>query len=367
MRGKPLLILIVLTAVIAVAAVMVREDRGTVAGAGEPLFPALLDRVNDITTVVGVGGGETFTLVREGDRWLVAEKSGFPANQDEARKLVLGAARLTRVEPKTSNPDLYGKIGLDDIHAENGNAVQYSFKNGAGETLAEIIVGNSRLGRADPQESEYFVREPAMAQTWLVQGKLSDAVGVIEWLDDKVLKVERDRVRQVTVTHPDGATVTVRKDNPSQQTFNLVGVAEGEETESKFKLNDLGRSLATLDLEDVMPASEVVAPDDALEVEMITFDGLRAVLRSVKDGDRTLAWVKASFDDSLVAPEFLPGGARAEGESTHLLSAEDVREEVARLNKDLQNWVYVVPNYRAKYMSVTKKDLMKATEKKEDS
>jgi hypothetical protein len=367
MRGKPLFILIVLTVVIAVAAVMLREDRGSVAGAGEPLFPALLENVNDVTTVVGVGRGETFTLVRKGDRWLVSEKNDYPANQEEARKLVLGIARLTRIEPKTSNPDLYGKIGLDDIRAASGNAVQYSLKNAAGDSLAEIIIGNSRLGRVDPQESEYFVREPVMAQTWLVQGKLSDAVGVIEWMDDKVLKVERDRVRQVTVTHPDGAAVTVSKKKPSQQTFNLVGVDEGEETESKFKLNDLGRSLASLDLEDVLQASEVDIPDDALEVEMTTFDGLRAVLRSVKEGDRTLAWVTTSFDESLISPEFLPGGEQAEGESTYLLSAGAVREEVARLNRDLKSWVYVIPNYRAKYMWVTKEDLMKSPEKKEDS
>ena len=367
MRSKSLIVLIVLTVVIAVAAVMVREDRGGVAGAGEPLFPALLDRVNDITTVVGVGRGETVTLVREDNRWLVVEKGKFPANQEEARKLVLGVARLTRIEPKTSNPDRYERIGLDDLHAEDGNAVQYSFKNAAGDTLAEIIIGNSRLGRADPQQNEYFVREPAMAQTWLVQGKISDAIGIIEWLDDKVLKIERDRVRQVTARHPDGATVTVSKQTPSQQTFNLVGVAPEDETESKFKLNDLGRSLASLDLTDVLPAAEFDMPEDALEVEMTTFDGLRAVLRSVKEGDRTLARVEVSFDESLVAAEFLPGGDRAQGESTYLLSADAVREEVQRLDADLENWVYVVPDYRTKYMSVRQEDLMKAPEKKEDS
>ncbi len=120
MRKKALLILILLTVVVAAAAVIVRKDTNAVAGAGEPLFPALLDNINDITTVVGVGAGETFTLVREGDRWVVSEKQGFPADQDKARQLILGMARLARIEPKTSNPDLYEKIGLDDIHAEDG-------------------------------------------------------------------------------------------------------------------------------------------------------------------------------------------------------------------------------------------------------
>jgi len=367
MRKKALLVLILLTVVIAVAAVIVRKDTNDVAGAGEPLFPALLDNINDITTVVGVGAGETFTLVREGDRWVVSEKHGFPADQDKARQLILGTARLVRIEPKTSNPDLYEKIGLDDIHAEDGNAVQYSFKNAAGDTLAEVIIGNSRLGRADPQTDEYFVREPALAQTWLVQGKLADAVGVIEWLDSSVLNIERDRIHQVTARHPDGAVVTVSKKKPSQQTFDLLDVPEGAEADPKWKLNDLGRSLASLDMEDVMPASQASVSDDGLRVEMITFDGLRVILRSVKDGERTLARVQAFFDESLIAREFLAGGEQAEGESEFLLTAEAVREEVTRLNKDWQNWVYVVPGYRADYMSVRKEEMIKGPEKKEKS
>ncbi len=367
MRKNALLILILLTVVVAVAAVIVRQGTNDVAGAGEPLFPALLDHINDITTVVGIGAGETFTLVREGDRWVVAEKHGFPADQDKARQLVLGTARLVRIEPKTSNPDLYEKIGLDDIHAEDGTAVQYSFKNAAGDTLAEIIIGNSRLGRADPQTDEYFVREPAMAQTWLVQGKLADAVGVIDWLDSRVLSIERDRIRQVTARHPDGAVVTVSKKKPSQQTFDLLDVPEGAEADPKWKLNDLGRSLASLDMEDVMPASQASVPDDGLRVEMITFDGLRVILRSVKDGERTLARVQAFFDESLIAQEFLAGGEQAEGESEFLLSAEAVGEEVTRLNEDWQNWVYVVPGYRADYMSVRKEEMIKRPEKKEKS
>ena len=99
MRSKSLLVLILLTVAVAVAVVMARKDTSGVAGAGEPLFPALLAGINDITTVVGVGAGETFTLVRDGGRWVVSEKQGFPADQDKARQLILGTARLQRIEP----------------------------------------------------------------------------------------------------------------------------------------------------------------------------------------------------------------------------------------------------------------------------
>ena len=365
MRSKGLFILILLTAVVAIAAVIARKDESDVAGAGKALFPALLGSINDITTVVGVGGGETFTLVRESGRWLVSEKYDFPADQGKARQLILGTARLVRIESKTSNPDLYERIGLDDVNAEDGNAVQYSFKNASGDTLAEIIIGNSRLGRADPQTNEYFVREPAMAQTWLVQGKLPDAIGVIEWLDSSVLKIDRERVRQVKVRHPDGAVVIVSKKKPSEITFDLLDIPDGAELESKYLISDLGRSLASLDMEDVIPASQGSVPDDGLEVEMITFDGLRVTLRSVKDGERTLARLQAAFDESLVFPEFLPGGEQSEGESEFLVGADILREDVTRLNDEWQKWIYVLPEYRAKYMSVRKEEMIKAPEKKE--
>lgn len=367
MRSKALLILVLLTVAVAVAAMLAQRDTGEVAGAGEPLLPGLLERVNEVTTVTGIGAGETVTLERDGNRWVVPEKHRYPADQDKVRELILGAARLTRIEPKTSNPDLYSRIGLDDIHSTDGTAVQYSFKNANGDALAELIVGNSRLGRADPQTSEYFVREPAMAQSWLVQGKLPDTIGVIAWLDSEVVGVAQDRVHQVKVTHPDGAVVKVGKKKPSQRTFDLLDVPEGTEIDSKWKLGDLGRSLAGLDLDDVMPASQASVPEDGRKVEMTTFDGLRITLRSVKEGDRTLARLEASFDESAVVPEFMPGGEKSEGESTLLLTADAVQDEVKRFNREWKNWVYVIPKYRADYMSVRKEDLIKAGDKKDES
>ena len=139
----------------------------------------------------------------------------------------------------------------------------------------------------------------------------------------------------------------------------------GAELESKFLISDLGRSLASLDMEDVMPASQGSVSDDGLEVEMITFDGLRVTLRSVKEGERTLARLQADFDEQLVSPEFFSDGEQSEGESEFLVDADAIRKDVARLNREWEKWIYVLPDYRAKYMSVRKEEMIKAPEKKE--
>ena len=61
---------------------------------------------------------------------------------------------------------------------------------------------------------------------------LSDA---LEWLESKVLKIDRRRVRQVTVLHPDGAVVTISKKKPTQQAFDLHDVPEDVELESRVR------------------------------------------------------------------------------------------------------------------------------------
>ena len=70
------------------------------------MFPTLLDNINDITTVVGVSGGETFHAGARRRPMVGARKRiGYPADQVKARQLILGMARMQRIEAKTSNPD----------------------------------------------------------------------------------------------------------------------------------------------------------------------------------------------------------------------------------------------------------------------
>jgi len=44
-----------------------------------------------------------------------------------------------------------------------------------------------------------------------------------------------------------------------------------------------------------------------------------------------------------------------------------VREEAERINRESKDWIYVITDYRAKYMAVRKDELIKKAEKKQDS
>ena len=368
MRSRTVIVIAVVAAVATLAAILSTRERDEVAQAGEPLFPALLDNINDVVEVDGTSGGEAFTLARESGRWVVPEKSGYPADPTKARQLVLGTAQLARVEPKTSNPDLYSELGLGDVDAPGGNAVRLVFKDAAGGALADMIVGNDRPARGDPEAVEYYVREPGDSQVWLVQGKIALERSALAWLDETVLSLERPRVRQVRVSHADGTQITVRKPAPWETDFELVGMPAGMEPDGVWKLNDMGKGVAEMELADVLPASEAPVGEPAFEAETLTFDGLRVVLEAARDGERTLATLRASFDPQLVVSEFMPRASEG-GDDTReaearakLRDAEAVREEAERLNARWTGWVYVVPKYRVNYLTKRLDELLKKVE-----
>ena len=360
MRRNALIVLALITVAVAAAAMLARTDTSTIERSGELVFPSLMERINDTVTVVGTSAGESFTLKRADGRWVISERFDYPA-ADDARKLLIGVARLERIEPKTSNPDLYSKLGLDEVTDKQSSSIRYVLEDTGGATLADIIIGDNRPARGDPEANEYYVRQPGDPQSWLVKGNLPERANAVEWLDDRVLSLDRERVRRVTVRHADGEEVVVRKPKPSMQDFELVDMPEGAGIDGEWKLNDMGRALADFELDDVMLASETTFAEGGFEVDLVTFDGLRVRLQSAKDGDRTLARLEAAFDEPLVTQEFFD----VEAEAEKLRSAEEVRKEAAELNERWRDWVYVVPSYRAGYLSKRRDELIKFPESKQ--
>ena len=109
---------------------------------GKALFPELLTRINDVTEVKGTSVEGSYTLQLRDGRWVVKEKDAYPADTDKVRQLLFGLGQLRRVEPKTSNPELYDQIGVQDVDAKGAVSLQIKLSDAKGKTLAEIIVGS---------------------------------------------------------------------------------------------------------------------------------------------------------------------------------------------------------------------------------
>ena len=364
-RTVPALAVATLLAVGAVA--LIERGSDSVEQGRELVFPALLDKVNSVTRVRVTGREGAFTLARDGETWVVEEKERYPADPDRMHRLLLGAAGMRRVEPKTSNPELYPKLRLEDPSGEDARSVRFVLEDAAGASLADWVLGDRRPSKADAGRTELYVRVAGDPQAWLVDGSVPDGPAVIDWLDREVARIERERLRAVEVTHADGTVVAVDKSHPADADFALRSIPAGREADSRYRINDIGRFLEDLRFEDVAPAPSpdfAGAPDKRMETT--TFDGLRVHLETViRDGD---AWarLRAEVDEGLV--EASGGDAAASGEvedepkdpTSALLPLDRVRAEAESLNARWEGWAYELPSFKRDYIARRTDDLVRA-------
>ena len=358
-RVRSLIVLAGLALAAVIAAVALRTETGdaSIPREGELVFPDLLSRVDEVHRIRAVSGGETFTLAHDGERWTMPERDGYRAVPDKIHKLVVGAAGLERREPKTSDPARYPRLGLDDPAEEGSGSIRFTLEDTAAEVLADFIIGNREASRIDLSLSEFYLREPDDAQSWLVEGKLSVSRDPVEWLEREVLGIDEARVRAVRVRQADGGRLEVSRSRPDDGDFVLHDIPPGHEVESQWRVNDIGRGLANLRFQDVRRAVGEMEGEPGFSAELFTFDGLTADVRTRREDDASWIRIRVSFDEAAVDLRFGPADP-IEG----LLAATSVREEAERLNESWEGWEFRLADYKRSYFTVPVADLLEPVE-----
>src|SRR5262249_7779271 len=121
MNPRNLGILAAVTAVVGgLAAVSLYREKAAVAPAAATgaVLPALKSKVNDIATIEITSGEKALTVHRDPAKadapWTVKELSEYPAKFDKVKSVLVGLADLEKAEPRTDQPGLYEKIGVQE-------------------------------------------------------------------------------------------------------------------------------------------------------------------------------------------------------------------------------------------------------------
>ena len=371
MRGaRSILILAAVTAIVVGAVLSVDRESSTAARSGEIVFPGLLDQVNSVVRVRVTGNEGKFTLTRDRDTWVVEEKERYAADPDRVHKLLLGAAGMKRVEPKTSNPELYPKLWLEDPSSKESKSVRFVLENASDAELANWVLGDRRPSKSDASRTELYIRVADDPLAWLVEGSVPGGQKIIDWLDRPVARIDRERLRAVEVVHADGTVIAVNKSLPADADFALRDIPADREADSQYRINDIGRVLEDLRFEDVAPSSSLdFAGSLDKQVQATTFDGLRVHLETVMRDGEAWAQLRAEFDEGLVeksedAAEASKDEAGAAPGDTpgSLRSADEVRAEAERLNARWKGWAYELPSFKRDYIAKRIDELTRAIE-----
>jgi hypothetical protein len=327
---KHLLILASVAVIFIIASLFSGPTDNEITGAGDPVFPELLPRVNDVTYIKIQKNDGTLTLTKDQDVWRVKENDGYPADINKVRELVLGIGNLKRVEPKTRKPESYSRIGLQDVAEPGATSTQVTLIAGSDKKLADLLIGNSKASKSDSSLQSYYVRTLDDPQTWLVDGKIPDKWQPKDWLSIDIFEIKRDRIQQVKVSHEDGEIVYVHRDNPQVRDFTLDSLQEGEQVTAPYEVNNIATTFTKMTFDDVSKAY--------LE-------------KQSQQSDEPAASTPA--DDPHASTTKAP---------VELKTAEEVKQEVEKYNALWNNWLYQLPNFRINNIGKKKADLLKKSD-----
>ena len=346
MKTRSLLLLAMVTVAVVIGAVLAVSTRQSAvqrAVVETVLFPELGERINDVTVLRVISGEESFDIVRAEDGWAIPGKADFPARLDMVRQILRQVVELTGLEAKTDNPQRHAKLGLAAPDAEEGGGTAVALLGEGDVTLAELVVGQAARNSTD----QIYVRRADSDQAWLVRSTLRPGGKPLDWIETLLLKLPIERVRRVTIEHPDGEVVSIAKDSRDAEAFVLADMPEGAEVGSVMTLDNLARALAVMRFDDVIAAADMPAPDaGAVVARFESFDGEIVTITLHTAGEETWARFEARYDPAAVVAEIA-----AEDEDAEPAEPMDVAGEVAAITAVTEHWAFRLPAFKVNQLT----------------
>lgn len=347
MKPKNLILLAAATAVAVVAAAVSlnTERAGSGVAVSGPVFPGLIEQVNDVAKVTIEHRDKALTMTRAKGAWTMLESDGYPVSAKTAEKVVVQMADLNFYELKTKKPELYSRLHVADPKRDKAEARQIRLFDASGKVLADLVAGRKRYNLVGSRKEGVYIRKPGNDQTWLAAGELDVEVKPGDWLESKIVDIKEATVREVTVRHPDGETIVVSKDDPKARNFTLHDIPEGKVLQYDTDPNNIAAVIDQLELDDARKAGYVTfSADNTIAATFITRDGLKLEIDMVSKDDAGWARLRAA-----VLPDALPPAA----------GAKAAAERVAKINQRVAEWVFQLPGFKSSRLKRRMADMLK--------
>lgn len=360
MNARVAVVLVVLLAVLGGGALLVRQQSESQkpAGAdalGQPVLKGLQGA--SIASIVIREPKATLTIAKKDDRWVIAERDGFPADFDKVRDFVLKAIALKVGQSEPIGEKDRARLNVDE------SGTQVAFLGADGKPLARLAIGRKYF-KAAPENPErargdgrYVGLPEDPKRVIVVADPLVEAsTRTADWVSKA--GVAPELIKSLDVRYHDGASgaggaawkVERSGDNAD---WKLAGAKAGEKLEVTAA-NAASYTFGKIEIADVAP-KDVKDEDSGLAkptvVTATTLDGLTYTLKVGKlQGENYYATVD-------VAGEPKPEGKDA---------AERLKKIQERLprEKALAGYTLMIP--KAKLEDILKKraDLLAKKEEK---
>jgi hypothetical protein len=361
MTPRRLIILLALGLLVIAGAIYLSMQRSlprdtTISG---HVLPGLAGALNDVNQVSIVKADErtSVTLKRTDAGWQVGERDDYPADASKVRKLLIDLSELQTVEEKTSNPQHYAQLGVEDVKDPKATGVRVDV---AGPKQPQSII----IGKTSGMQSTY-VRVAGQPQSYLAKPQISVDGEPANWLDRNLMDVAAARIQEARVHPVSGAPYTVKRDTREQSDFTVPDLPKGRTLSSPTAANSASSALAGLTFDDVRAVKADEAwSKEAAQAQFRLFDGSVITVRGRTMDDKHWIRVTSAFDpalnerfaqasktDSAVAAAAKdaatkPAPAAPTPAAPSTKTAAEIRTDSETLAKRTDGWVYSIPGYK---------------------
>lgn len=322
------------------------------------LYPDLKKEIEAVTAVrIVKGGTPTVELKRAEGGWTVAERNDFPADDGKLRKLLTDLADAKVLEEKTSNPESYKALGVEDVSDSAAGGMQIEI-DGPKQPV-KLVIGKQASGA-----SSHYVRRAGEPKSWLINKSLDTSSSADQWLRKSVIDVSADRVQSAEVRVGTAKPYTALKKTRADAEFTVDSLPKGKELSSASAADNFASALSSLALSDVKQASAMTDKPTA-QTTIKTFDGLVVEATGWKKDDKHYVALKSSYDaaqaekfkvatvetekkDPATDADKKDAATNSEGAPppADKPATRNVEEEVTKANAQLDGWVYEIPSYK---------------------
>ena len=321
------LAIVLLVLIVGVVALTYSNRLGN-GSAGDLLLPDLKSQINDIVRVTVTKAEDTVTIRNDSGTWVLAERQDYPVDTGTLRTLLLTLADARKLEQKTSNPEMYGRLGIEDTSADSqGTEIRIA----GSDSEQALILGNLA------QRSYRYARIVGEDKSWLIDQNPTLPNSVSAWVLQDILDIDQSRIQSVMITHNDGDAIQIDKGNPADKDYKVANIPDGRELSYASIVDPIAGVLGGLSLQDVAKDLEAEKNDSTVTTVFNTFDGLEITVDSfLREED---FWVV-----------FQAGGT------------DEASDEADEINSRLNGWTFHIQSYKANQLRRRWDDILKAEE-----
>lgn len=370
--GNRNLVFIAVTVVAVVAAVAISQQRAPQTRKETPLlFPDLAAKVNEVNELQIRDGLSELTARRVSGTWRIVEGDDYPALIDKVKQTVVGAADLRVVAEKTQNPDLHKRLGVEDPEDKGAESHLLTLKSD-GEEVASFIMGKTRKSQSPSHSPGFYARLPGQPQALLVEGSLEISADVAEWIKRDIVDIEGVEVSDIRISHREGPEVILKRATPEDD-LALQNIPAGKEQESEYAIVRLAGLMANIYVNGVKRADRFASAAPVANIEVKTFDSLRATAQVYGEDGKTYAQFSFAAAPEAVAEvaeteaegaeagdegaEASDGGAEVGDEGAE--EAMTPAEKAQALNALMAGWAYQLSESKAELFTKPQSELVR--------